>query len=146
MRATTALVVALFLCASPVLPASGGEAPAPSSSSLDKDREAIRQVLRRYLDVTEKKDQGAIAEAFHPAAKLLLVGKNGLREMSQSEWWERVSRIPGTVERKSTIALVDVTGIAAVARIDFERSTDYFSLLKIDGHWKIVNKVLSTPL
>lgn len=110
------------------------------------DKDAIQRVLRAYLDVTDKKDEAAIARAFHPSAKLMSAGENGLREMSQSEWWQRVSRIPGPVNRKSAISLVDVTGLAAVARIDFERSSDYLALLKIGGVWKIVNKALSTSL
>lgn len=41
--------------------------------------------------------------------------------------------------------MVDVTGNAAVARIELDYPaafiTDYFSLLKIDGEWKIMNKI-----
>jgi hypothetical protein len=110
------------------------------------DQAAIKVVVQQYLDVTDKKDAESIKKAFHADAKLLSVGKNGLNQMTQEEWWQRVSRIPGKVERTSKIALIDVKGIAAVVRIDFERSTDYLSLLKINDEWKIVYKTLSTKL
>jgi hypothetical protein len=117
-----------------------------SALNQGEDKDAIQRVLRAYLDVTDKKDQAAIARAFHPSAKLMSAGQNELREMSQSEWWQRISRIPGPVKRKSAVSFIDVTGLAAVARIDFERSSDYLALLKIGGVWKIVNKTLSTSL
>lgn len=41
--------------------------------------------------------------------------------------------------------MVDVTGDAAVARVELEYPgvsiTDYFTLLKIDGEWRIMNKI-----
>lgn len=44
------------------------------------------------------------------------------------------SSIPGTaVERSSKISLIDMNGLAAVVRVDFDRSSDYRSLLKIGG-------------
>jgi hypothetical protein len=43
------------------------------------------------------------------------------------------------------IESVDVTGNAAVAKIVLDypttRLTDYFTLLKVDGEWKIMNKI-----
>ncbi|MEW6737674.1 MAG: nuclear transport factor 2 family protein [Acidobacteriota bacterium] len=112
----------------------------------ESDKEAIKKVIQDYLDVTDKKDYDALKRAFHPTGKLLSVNKTGLREMSQEEWWSRVSRIPGNIKRVSQISLIDIRGLAAVVRVDFEKSSDYISLLKINGEWKIVNKTLSTML
>jgi hypothetical protein len=51
-------------------------------------------------------------------------------------------------QRRREIAMVDVTGDAAVAKIvlDYPSAvlTDYMSLLKIDGEWKIVNKIFTS--
>jgi hypothetical protein len=123
--------------------ATASSAPAPSATN---DAEVIKQVIQRYLDVTEKKDEDAIKQAFHPDTKLLSVGRNGLNQMSLEEWWSRVSRIPGQVSRKSEVTILEISGLAAVVRIDFGASKDYVTLLKINGTWKIVNKVLSTSL
>lgn len=47
--------------------------------------------------------------------------------------------------RRRWISSVDVTGTAAVARVvlDYPNAlfTDYLSLLKIEGEWKVVNKI-----
>jgi hypothetical protein len=47
-------------------------------------------------------------------------------------------------ERKRRIDWIDVTGDAAVAKLTLiypaVTFTDYMTLLKIDGEWKIVNK------
>ena len=110
------------------------------------DAELIKQIIQRYLDVTDKKDNEAIKQAFHPDTKLLSVGRNGLNQMSLEEWWGRVSRIPGQVTRKSEVAILEISGLAAVVKIDFGTSKDFVSLLKINGEWKIVSKVLSTGL
>ena len=104
----------------------------------------MRKVVQDYLAVTDKKDYEALKRAFHPSAKLMSVSRAGLREMSLEEWWGRVSAIPGQVVRPSRIPLIDVRGVSAVARVDMEKSSDYISLLKINGEWKIVNKTLST--
>ena len=122
--------------------------PAASSASQanSDEAEAIKHVVQRYLDVTDKKEQAAIAQAFHPDTKLLSVGRTGLNQMSLDEWWSRVSRIPGQVTRKSQVTILDVSGLAAIVKVDFGTSKDFISLLKVSGEWKIVSKILSTSL
>ena len=48
-------------------------------------------------------------------------------------------------KRKRSIDQIDVTGNAAMARVTLNYPsgtfTDYFVLLKVDGEWKIANKV-----
>jgi hypothetical protein len=50
-------------------------------------------------------------------------------------------------QRRREITMVDVTGDAAVAKVvlDYPNAlfTDYMSLLKIDGEWRIVNKTFT---
>jgi hypothetical protein len=131
------------------------------SDSLDKisgtgpadERAAVIQVLREYLRVTDFQDRDAIGKSFHPTAVLSSVTAGGaLKLMTQDEWWERVSRIPkDTPPRKSVITLVEVVNAAAMARIDItdargNTSTDLFTLLKTAQGWRIINKVLSSPL
>jgi hypothetical protein len=47
--------------------------------------------------------------------------------------------------RKRKIVMVDITGTAAIAKIELDYPdvffTDYMSLLKVDGEWKIVDKI-----
>jgi hypothetical protein len=129
----------------PVISTTKTAAPSAGQSSSD-DAEAIKHVIQRYLNVTDKKEQAAIAQAFHPDTKLLSVGRNGLNQMSLDEWWGRVSRIPGQVTRKSQVTVLEVSGLAAIVKVDFGTSKDFISLLKVGGEWKIVSKILSTSL
>jgi hypothetical protein len=48
-------------------------------------------------------------------------------------------------KRKRRIVSIDITGIAASAKIELDYPqvffTDYFLLLKVDGEWKIMDKI-----
>jgi putative lumazine-binding protein len=48
-------------------------------------------------------------------------------------------------KRKRRIVNIDITGIAASAKIELDYPdvffTDYFLLLKVDGEWKIIDKI-----
>jgi len=114
-----------------------------------QDRAAVEATLRAYLRVTDEQDQASIAKAFHPSAFLMSVtGTGELRAMAQDTWWGRVSR--GRIQRTSSIREIDVTGAAAIARVDIttgtSSSTDYFTLLKLADGWRIVNKVVSSVI
>jgi len=154
-------VFALSPSASRATPAGANvsieNSPTSQDESVKSERDAIRLVLQQYLDVMDKQDYESLKKAFHPEAKLLSVGKNGLNQLSLDDWWKRISNPPPnapSLHRKSKVSLIDVTEIAAVARIDVEQpqgsrignSSDYLSLLKINNEWKIVNKVLSHKL
>ena len=120
----------------------------------EAERLAVLEVLHVYLTVTDEKKQSAIARSFHPTAFLMSVsGKGALRSLTQDYWWERVSQIPDdTPPRRSRVLLIDVSGHAAIARIDITNggngttSTDFFNLQKTAAGWRIVNKTLSEPL
>lgn len=113
----------------------------------NNDENDILKVVKLYISVTDNKDSSAIAKSFHPDAKLLSVNKEGeLKIMTTEEWWSRVSHISNPVERKNKIKILDITGVSAVVKVEFETSTDYISLLKINSGWKIVNKTLSIVL
>ena len=47
-------------------------------------------------------------------------------------------------KRKRRVVMVDVTGDAAVAKVELDfpdaKFTDYFSLLKVGNEWKIIHK------
>ncbi|HYP02166.1 MAG TPA: nuclear transport factor 2 family protein [Pyrinomonadaceae bacterium] len=51
---------------------------------------------------------------------------------------------PDEAQRKRSIESIDITGNAAVVKVLLDypsaRLTEYMSMLKIDGEWKIVNK------
>lgn len=130
---------------------SCAEQATTEQQNVDAEKEAIRQVIQQYFDVTDRRDYESLKKAFHPDAKLMSVGKNGLNQMTLEQWWGRVSRISGNIDRTMTISSIEVQGIAAIVKTDESRggryrSSDFISLLKIDDQWKIVNKLLSTKL
>ncbi len=133
-------------------PARAGALDGISGSGTDEDRLAIFQVLQDYLRVTDERDEAGIGKAFHPLAALMSVTAAGdVVALTQAAWWARVSRIPaGGVRRRSVVRIIDAAGRAAIARVDISsganESTDYFNLLRTGDGWKIVNKVLSSPL
>lgn len=117
-----------------------------------EDRAAVTAVLREYLRVTDEQSQASIARAFDPSALLMSVTRSGkLNALTQAAWWQRISgpRV-GLLRRTSTIRHLDVAGAAAIARIDIvtgdSSSTDYFTLLRVESGWRIVNKVLSSTI
>jgi hypothetical protein len=111
------------------------------------EKEKILEVISLYLRVTDYKDSSAIAKSFHSQAKLMSVTNTGdLKEMTQAEWWTRLSRITNPVVRKSKVTVLDISGITASVKVEFETSTDIITLLKFESGWRIVNKTLSVAL
>ena len=88
-----------------------------------------------------------VREAFHPEAKLFFNRDGKFNQLTSAEYIARASGKPADDEaqRKRRIDFVDVTGDAAVAKITLEYPgvtlTDYMSLIKVDGEWRIVNKI-----
>ena len=59
---------------------------------------------------------------------------------------EQAQVLARAAEMKARIASVAITGTVATARLEIDnwtghRFTDLFTLLKVDGQWKIMNKV-----
>ncbi len=117
------------------------------AQSRDNEKMEVKKVIKSYLTVTDLKDSTAIVKAFHPDVKLMSVNSKGeLKQMSQTEWWQRISKIVNPVVRKSKIKVLDISGISAIVKVEFEKSNDLITLLKFNNEWKIVNKTLSVVL
>lgn len=113
---------------------------------------AARVPLEHYLKGHATGEGSHMRKAFLPTAHI-----EGLREGKFNSWTvdHYASLFTGKVspeepQRKRWIEKVEVTGSAAQATIRFDYPngyiTDYFVLLKVDGEWKIANKVYAfTP-
>ena len=83
---------------------------------------------------------------FHPLATVFgYVGNDLLAGPIQQIYDWNDANGPAT-ELQAQIANIDITGTVATARLELEnwtgsRFTDLFTLLKLDGTWKIMNKV-----
>ena len=106
----------------------------------------VRQALEHYLQGHATGLSEHFRKAFHPDAKLFAVREGKYWQLTSEEYIARAAGKPANDEaqRKRRIDTIDITGNAAVAKIVLDypavRFTDYMSLLKIDGEWKIINK------
>ncbi len=110
------------------------------------EKEAVKVPLENYLKGHETGKAEYMEKAFHTDGKLMFI-RDG--KYTTIDFKDYIGRMKGEAaedeaERKRRIESVDIAGNAAVARIVLDyptvKFTDYMSLLKIDGEWKIVNK------
>lgn len=126
------------------------QAPADSAQAAARGTEeaAVRATLQRYLNGHATGRGEEFAAAMHGEMRLMSVREGKLSQRTAAEyvalWTGRPA--PDEARRRRWIESVDVTGSAAQAKIVLEhptaRLTDYMNLLKVDGEWKIVNKIV----
>jgi hypothetical protein len=130
-----------------LLPAT---ARAQSAASAQADSTAVHAVVGRYLHGLRFNDVGALKEAFWPGAKLFWVKRDGTQgELSQEDWYKGFTANAGKEEEGDLKATaLEVTGdIASVKVVETYKTSvyvDYLSLLKVQGKWRIVNKVYTS--
>ena len=118
-----------------------------SITDAKSDEAAVRDTVQVYLHGLKFNDVESFKKAFYPEAKLFFVRKNGeLGQLTQEQWYEGFKGSAGKEEQgELQVAALDVTGTVASVKVeeDYPTShyTDYVSLLKLNGEWKIVNKV-----
>ncbi len=124
--------------------------PATTAAAQSPDEAAVRATLEHYLQGHATGDGAHHAAAFHPESKLFFVRDGKLAQLTSAEYIARSPGKPAADEAKRSrrIVSVDVTGNAAVGKIELDYPnvllTDYMSLLKIDGEWKIINKIFTS--
>ena len=116
------------------------------------EQAAARKPLEAYIKGHATGDAAYMRQAFLPTAHI-----EGIRDGKFLSWTadEYIAGFKGKpaedeAKRKRSIDQVDVTGNAAMARVTLDYPsgtfTDYFVLLKVDGEWKIANKVWTRQL
>ncbi|MEM6686747.1 MAG: nuclear transport factor 2 family protein [Bacteroidota bacterium] len=116
-----------------------------TSNAQNKDYEAIATIVSYYLDGGTNNDFETLKKAFHSNAMMKFVSKEGYKEVNAIDFFKKVMN-PGPKQNRITrIKNISVSGTTAVAELEIEYPTfffiDYMSLLKIDGNWKVVNKI-----
>jgi hypothetical protein len=110
------------------------------------DETAVRQAIEHYFRGHATGQGEHFRKVFHPESKLFAVREGKFWQLTSEEY---IARAPGKAaadesQRKRVVESVDVSGNAAIAKVVLDypnvKFTDYMSLLKIDGEWKIVNK------
>lgn len=120
----------------------------------NQDEEAIKKVIDvAYIEgLHNGGDLQATESGFHPGFNLLIFRNNMLEFLPIYNWIQMTKqrRETQTEPDKEKIACVykniDITGNAAVAKIELYRSdklvfTDYLSLYKFEEGWRVVSKI-----
>ncbi len=129
-----------------VLVTFGGLFAGNKVAAQDKETELAKIPLENYLKVQATGNAELIRQAFYKDARIMAFRDNKLSNLSVEEFagFFKGKTADDEATRKRTIESLDVTGNAAIAKITLDypaiKFTDYMTLLKIDGEWKIVNK------
>ena len=124
----------------------------------EQDKEAIKKVIQTaYVEGLQNEgDTVKVNSGIHPEFRLLGIGKNDneMRKLPIDEWKDRVikRKQKGEYPRKGDKLVsvkflnIDVTGSAAVAKIEFYvgkelKYVDYIGLYKFSKGWKMVSKI-----
>jgi hypothetical protein len=111
------------------------------------DEAGARVPLELYLKGHATGDGEYYRRAFHPDAKIQGIRDGKLVSRTREEFAAGAPGKPADDEalRRRRIVSVDVVDDAAFAKIELDypriKFTDYFTLLKVDGEWKIMSKV-----
>ncbi len=110
------------------------------------DQDVIAKVVQHYIDGARSGKGDDMKPAFHEDATVFgYVGTDLFAGPIQNLFAWNDDNGPAT-ELEDRIASIDVTGTVATVRLELDnwtgfRFTDLFTLLKVDGDWKIMNKV-----
>jgi hypothetical protein len=111
------------------------------------DTAGARVPVEHYLAGHATGDGAHFRLAFAPQASLFWVRADTLATRTSEAYAAGASGKPPADEaqRKRWIESIDVAGNAGVAKVVLDypttRFVDYLSLLKINGEWKIINKI-----
>jgi hypothetical protein len=129
-------------------------AAVPAVAEQTGDAADVEAVVRSaYVEgVHVRGDASLMRAGFHPDFLMLVLRDGKMTVVTLDEWAGRIEarakENPGAAPAPVTaeFARIDVTGNAAVAKVEIYRSgkhtfTDYLSLYKFPDGWKIVGKI-----
>ncbi len=109
----------------------------------------IATALRDYFDGIYTGDVDRLAHVFHPNARLYSATEGPLVDMSLADYLElvagREAPAASSQRRYDRVVAIDQSGPdTALAKVELgippKYFTDYLSLLRIDGRWRIISK------
>jgi hypothetical protein len=117
-----------------------------TASAQINDKEAITRVIDTYVNGGISGKGEDMRPAFHEGATIYgYIGPDLFGGPIQGlfDW---IDGNGPAADLKSEIASIDIQGTVATARIELDnwtghKFTDFFTLLKADGEWKIISKV-----
>lgn len=140
MKLKSLFITAIFLLAATVQ---------AFAQSIEAKLSDIRTPLENYIKAHATGDSSNLGKSFYPEAKIQGINPND-GKFTSFKFEDYVKTFPGKPAddealRKRRIENIEITKNAAIAKLVFDyptvKITDYMLLLKIDGEWKIVNKI-----
>lgn len=120
---------------------------------MNTDMPALLTVAQTYLDAAYEMDADKFASIFHPSSSVTKIGDDGNVSVTPIGTWlaaVRNMQAPKQrgLERDDQILSISVVGDLALLQLKLQvpprRFTDLLSCLKLQGTWKIVQKVMTT--
>ncbi len=111
-----------------------------------RQREAITKTLQHYIDGARSGKGDDMKPAFHKDATIFGYAGSDLFGGPIQQLFEWSDQNGPAAELQARIASIDLAKTVATVRLELTnlkgaRYTDMFTLLKIDGEWKIMSKV-----
>ena len=108
--------------------------------------EAIARTVQHYIDGGKSGRSDEMKLAFHPNATIFGYVGPDLFAGPIQQLYDWVETNGAATELQGRITSTDIVESIATVRLELEnwsghRFTDMFTLLKVDGQWKIINKV-----
>ncbi len=115
----------------------------------ESDYAQVEKALGYYLDGGTNNDFETLKKAFYQTATMKYIA-NEYKEVNALDFFKKGMKPGPKQNRKTRIVYINITGNAANAQVEIEYPTfffvDYMNLLKINGEWKIVNKIFHKKL
>ena len=117
---------------------------------MDTDIRALAAIAKTYCDAAYEMDADKFASVFHPSCSVTKVGEDGDVSVTPIEMWlagvrsMKAPKLQG-LQRHDEILSIDVVREMALLKLKLQVPPRYFtdllSCLKVDGAWRIVQKV-----
>jgi hypothetical protein len=120
---------------------------------MDNDIRALLAVAQTYFDAAYEMDADKFASIFDHSSSVTKVGEDGNVSVTPIETWlaaVRDMKAPKQLglERRDEILSIDVVKELALLKLKLQIPPRYFtdmlSCLKVNGTWKVVQKVMTT--
>ncbi|MBX3242867.1 MAG: nuclear transport factor 2 family protein [Acidobacteria bacterium] len=110
------------------------------------DEAAIRNVMDIYINGAVSGSSADLAPAFHPAATIYGYVGPDLFGGPISDFFAWHDNNGPAADLTGNVSVIDIEGTVGIVRLELtnwtgHRFTDFFTLLKEDGVWKIISKV-----
>jgi hypothetical protein len=119
---------------------------------MDTDIRALAALAKTYCDAAYEMDADKFASILHPSCSVTKTGEDGNVSVTPVETWlvgvrnMKAPKLQG-LERHDEILSINVVRELAVLQLKLQMPPRYFtdmlSCLKVDGSWKIVQKVMA---